>query len=47
MAQGPTSVASDPAASAAAQQQVERTAPLETLKQEIGTEFVKLHATLS
>ena len=46
MAAGSTSDAPNPAASAPVQQQTERTAPLDSLKQEIGTEFVKLHEAL-
>ena len=46
MAAGSTSDAPTPATSAPVQQQPERTAPLDSLKQEIGTEFLKLHEAL-
>ena len=46
MAAGSTSDAPNPAASVPVQQQTERTAPLDSLKQEIGTDFAKLHEAL-
>ena len=46
MAAGSTSDAPTSATSAPVQQQPERTAPLDSLKQEIGTEFLKLHEAL-